>query len=89
MASTGLIPFDEASRRPRISGQAYIGIQEIPVDRIVGSVDCSDDFGRDFRPRRRLSRSRLARVAAGVLRLAREPAVAALSRRLTRARRTR
>jgi hypothetical protein len=64
MASMGLIPFDEASRRLRVSGQAYLGIQEIPVDRIVGSVDRSDDFGRDFRPRRRLSRSRLARLRA-------------------------
>ena len=46
----GLIPFDEASRRLRVSGQSYLGIQEIPVDRIVRSVDRSADFGRDFRP---------------------------------------
>jgi len=56
----GLIPFDEASRRLCVSGQSYLGIQEIPVDRIVGSVDRSADFGRDFKPQRRLSRSRLA-----------------------------
>jgi hypothetical protein len=60
MAIMGLIPFDETSRRLRLSGQSYLGIQEIPIDRIVGSVDRSDDFRRDFRPRRRLSRSRLA-----------------------------
>jgi hypothetical protein len=60
MASLGPIPFDEASRRLRVSGRAYRGIPEIPVARIVGSVDRSDDFGRDFGPRRRLSRSRPA-----------------------------
>jgi hypothetical protein len=56
----GLIPFDEASRRLRVSGQSYLGIREIPIDRIVGSVDRSGDFDRDFRPRRGLSRGRLA-----------------------------
>jgi hypothetical protein len=56
----GLLPFEEASRRLRISGQSHLGIKEIPVDRIVGSVDRSADFGRDFKPRRGLSRSRLA-----------------------------
>jgi hypothetical protein len=56
----GLIPFDEASRRLRVSGQSYLGVREIPIERIVGSVDRSGDFGRDFKPRRGLSRSRLA-----------------------------
>ena len=56
----GLIPFDEASRRLRVSGQSYLGVREIRVDRIVGSVDRSADFDRDFRPQRGLSRRRLA-----------------------------
>jgi hypothetical protein len=55
-----LIPFDEASRRLRVSGQTYLGVREIPIDRIVGSVDRSGDFDRDFRPGRGISRSRLA-----------------------------
>jgi len=55
-----LIPFDEASRRLRVSGQSYLGLREIPIDRIVGSVDRSADFDRDFKPRRGLSRSRLS-----------------------------
>jgi len=62
MASWGLIPFDEASRRLRLSRRRYLGIQEIPIDRIVGSVDRSADFDRDFSPRRGLSRSRLANL---------------------------
>jgi hypothetical protein len=55
-----LIPFDEASRRLLVSGRSYLGVQEIPVECIVGSVDRSEDFDRSFRPRRRLSRARLA-----------------------------
>ena len=60
MSIVGLIPFDEASRRLRVSGQSYLGVREIPIERIVGSVDRTADFDRDFKPRRRLSRSRLA-----------------------------
>jgi hypothetical protein len=55
-----LIPFDEVNRRLALSRRTYLGLQEIAVDRIVGSVDRSADFRRDFRPERRLSRSRLA-----------------------------
>src|SRR4051794_8103303 len=60
MRRMGLIPFEEASRRLRVSGQSYLGLREIPIDRIVGSVDRGADFDRDFKPRRGLSRSRLA-----------------------------
>jgi hypothetical protein len=54
----GLLAFDEVRRRLKIVGQSYRGIREIPVERIVGSVDRSADFDRDFKSRR--SRSRLA-----------------------------
>lgn len=54
-----LIGLDEASRRLRVTGQAYVGLQEIPLRRIVGSVDRVEDFDRDFQPRRSLSRRRL------------------------------
>jgi hypothetical protein len=57
-----LIPFDEVSRRLALSRRTYLGLQEIPVDRIIGSVDRSADFRRDFKPQRRLSRSRLANL---------------------------
>jgi hypothetical protein len=55
-----LIPFDEVSRRLALSRRTYLGLKEIPIDRIVGSVDRSADFRRDFKPQRRLSRGRLA-----------------------------
>jgi hypothetical protein len=60
MGIVGLIPYEEASRRLRVSGQSYLGVREIPIERIVGSVDRNADFDRDFRPRRGVSRSRLA-----------------------------
>jgi hypothetical protein len=54
-----LLPLDEVRRRLRITGQSYAGIQAIPIDRIVGSLDRTADFDRDFKPRRRLSKNRL------------------------------
>jgi len=35
MRVVGLIPFDEASPRLRVSGRSYLGVREIPVDRIA------------------------------------------------------
>ena len=55
-----LLPFDETRRRLRVMGQSYVGLRETPIDRIVGSVNREMDFDRDFKPRRGLSRSRLA-----------------------------
>jgi hypothetical protein len=55
-----LLPLDEVRRRLRVVGQSYVGIREIPVAAIVGSLDRTSDFSRDFRPRRGPSRDRLA-----------------------------
>ena len=55
----GLVPFEEASRRLHLTGRTYAGVQEIRLDRIVGSVDRSRDVDRDFRSARGLSRVRL------------------------------
>jgi hypothetical protein len=54
----GLIPFGEATRRLHVMARSDIGIHEIEVDRIIGSVDRSTDFDRDFRARRGFSRAR-------------------------------
>ena len=51
--SPGLLPLDEVSRRLRMFEQTYVGIRTIPVARVVGTVDRSHDFDRDFLPRRR------------------------------------
>jgi hypothetical protein len=55
-----LLELDEASRRLRVTGRSYVGLQPIPVDRIVGTVDRAGDFDRGFRPGRPISRRRLA-----------------------------
>jgi hypothetical protein len=44
----GLIPFGEATRRLRVMARSDLGIREIPVGRIIGSVDRSADFDREF-----------------------------------------
>jgi hypothetical protein len=59
-----LVPFDEVNRRLALSRRSYLGLREIPIDRIVCSIDRSADFRRDFPPRRRLSRSRLTSLRA-------------------------
>jgi hypothetical protein len=51
---TDALPFEEASRRLGISGTSYLGVREIPVERIIGSVEL----------RRRLDRGRLASLRA-------------------------
>jgi hypothetical protein len=48
-----LLPLGEVKRRLRIVSQSYLGLEAIPIDRIVGSVDRTVDFDRRFRPRRR------------------------------------
>jgi hypothetical protein len=60
----GLLPLEEVRRRLKVVGQSYAGVRPIPLERIVGSVDRSADFRRDFRARRALSRSRLAGLRA-------------------------
>src|SRR5438309_995076 len=55
-----LLALDEVQRRLRITGQSYAGVRPIEDARIVGSLDRSDDFDRNFTPRRAASRQRLA-----------------------------
>lgn len=52
-AKDSLLPLAEVTNRLKIVSQAYAGMREIPVERIVGSVDRSVDFDRFFRPRNR------------------------------------
>lgn len=57
-----LLPLDEAQRRLSIVGQSYVGVHAIEVDRVVGSLDRSQDFDRDFLPRLPGSRLRIAQL---------------------------
>lgn len=59
-----LLSFDEVARRLRVAGRAERGIQEIPLDAIVGSVGRYTDFTRTFLPRRDEDEERWAGVRA-------------------------
>lgn len=36
-----------------VRGERYVGIEDVPVERIVGTEDRGDDYSRDFHPRKR------------------------------------
>jgi hypothetical protein len=57
-----LIALDEVSRRLGLKGQSYAGIRAIRIERIIGTVDRSHDFDREFRLRRGSLRQRAAGV---------------------------
>jgi hypothetical protein len=48
-----LLALGDVTSHLRILGQTYVGVREIPIDHIVGSVDRAVDFDRFFRPRKR------------------------------------
>src|SRR3954454_10275826 len=45
-----MLPFDEVVEALGRTGARDLGLQTIPLDSIVGSVDRSRDFDRQFRP---------------------------------------
>jgi hypothetical protein len=47
-----LLPFEEVRHKLHLSNMQYLGLQEVPVDNIVGSVGRYQDFTRAFFPRR-------------------------------------
>src|SRR5258708_13157577 len=56
------LSFDEVRQRLRLDDERYIGLQEIPIDKIVGSVGRYKDFTRSFLPRTNAVRSRWQRL---------------------------
>ncbi|MBE2222487.1 MAG: universal stress protein [Anaerolineae bacterium] len=48
--SVDLLKYDEVRKQLKVTGMAERGIQEIPLDAIVGSVGRSSDYTRDFMP---------------------------------------
>jgi len=60
--SIDLLSFDEVRQRLRLHDERYIGLQEIPIDKIVGSVGRYKDFTRSFLPRTNAVRSRWQRL---------------------------
>lgn len=48
---TDLLPFEEVRQKLQLGNVRYLGLQDIPLDHIVGSVGRYQDFNRAFFPR--------------------------------------
>ncbi len=59
---TKLLSYDEVKEKIRWNEESYIGMREVPVSAIVGSVGRYRDFDRAFLPRQRGSKERWKRV---------------------------
>jgi nucleotide-binding universal stress UspA family protein len=57
-----LYSYDEVLKKLRMRGQVQRGIEEIPLDAIIGSVGRYTDFTRDFLPKRSSDSDRWASV---------------------------
>jgi hypothetical protein len=57
-----LLPFEEVYQKLHLASQAYRGIHEIPLSKIVGSVGRYREFTRSFLPRHEQMRDRWCRV---------------------------
>lgn len=56
--SNALLPYEEVRKQLPVLGQHDAGLQEIPLDKIVGSVGRYRDFDRAFLPTQRLTSNR-------------------------------
>jgi hypothetical protein len=56
--SNQLLPYDQVLKHLPINGQHYIGMRQVPIDAIIGSVGRFQDFDRAFLPRQTSTRSR-------------------------------
>jgi hypothetical protein len=63
-----ILPFEEVVQALGRRGERSLGLQTIPLDSIVGSVDRTRDFDRRFRPTSRRTRKRWERMATAARR---------------------
>jgi len=63
-----LLPFDEIRSKLPLRGQHDIGLQQIPLNQIIGSVGRYQDFDRAFLPRRNNIRTRWENIDSAQLR---------------------
>jgi hypothetical protein len=59
-----ILPFEEVVEALGRAGQHDLGLQVVPLDAVVGTVDRTVDFDRGFRPTSPRLRSRWERIAA-------------------------
>lgn len=58
-----ILPFEEVVAALGYVGERELGLQVVPLDAIVGTVDRTRDFDRDFRPTSSRVRRRFERIA--------------------------
>jgi hypothetical protein len=63
-----ILPFEEVVEALGRRGERFLGLQTVPLDSIVGSVDRTRDFDRSFRPTSRRTRKRWERMATAARR---------------------
>ncbi len=56
--SNQLLPYDQVLKALPINGQHYIGMRQVPIDAIIGSVGRFQDFDRAFLPKGTSTRDR-------------------------------
>ncbi|MEL7625949.1 MAG: universal stress protein [Anaerolineaceae bacterium] len=64
--SLDLLPYDKVSSKLRAVSQTDIGLKQVPLENIIGSVNRTADFDRNFRPLSDDDRSRWATVKAAM-----------------------
>ncbi|MGC1378833.1 MAG: universal stress protein [Anaerolineales bacterium] len=64
--SNELLSYDEVAQKLRLNARSERGVQEIPVNAIVGSVGRYTDFTRSFLPRNDSDQTRWARVKLAI-----------------------
>jgi hypothetical protein len=62
-----LLSFDDIKARLRLREESYKGLQDVPLERIVGSVGRYRDFTKNFLPRNAKMQERWSRVYAAAL----------------------
>ena len=63
-----ILPFDEVIEALGRKGERRLGLQTIPLDSIVGTVDRTREFDRNFRPTTRRVKRRWQRIAEAIRR---------------------
>jgi hypothetical protein len=64
--STELLSFEEIRTRLRLKAESYRGLQDIELDKIVGSVGRYSDFTKNFLPKTNEMKERWSRVYAQI-----------------------
>lgn len=62
--SMELLNFEEVRQKLQLRDDRYIGLQDVPLNQIVGSVGRYKDFTREFLPKRSIDKDRWKRIDA-------------------------